>query len=159
MSAASGLLPDDEVMYDADSELGAQLALDGKENGSPDRLLDQLDDASGDEERDIPTHMGREECLALVADLFPGIAPAYVYDIHVECDGAVQRIVDNIMSSATYPKQRDRKGKTPVYRDTAAEAERTRFTQSNRQQAKAETAVTEWYVFIELSIPNQNKIG
>ena len=87
----------------------------------------------------LPTIVTEEACLARVLEMFPDISHAFVADIHKECIGRIQQIMDKIVDEPEYPKERDsRKKESEGEREPTAEAEaeEKRFTQQDRELAK-----------------------
>jgi len=85
----------------------------------------------------LPTIVTEEACLARVLEMFPDISHAYVADVHKECIGRIQQIMDKIVDEPEYPKERDSKKKEPEgEKESTAEAEEKRFTQQDRELVK-----------------------
>lgn len=87
--------------------------------------------------RQLPERVDEDECLARTLEMFPDIAHDYVADMHKQCSGMIQQVLDKIIDEPKYPKERDRaKEREPVQRESTAEAEEKRFMQQGRDMAR-----------------------
>lgn len=149
---------DDKVFFDEDERQGVFPAIDRLEEDDGIFLLDRLEVTPGNSHcaspakhrtppprppppPPIPGLVNQNECLARTLEMFPDIAHDYVFQIHEECNGMIQQILEQILNDQSYPKERDRKGKetraTRVSTAELAEAERReKFMQRDRETAK-----------------------
>lgn len=143
----AGYWDDDEIIFHPDGNVPTYPAVDqlGRNDGVI--LLDQLEENPHDSRQDErpyparvpspeperPAIVDESECLACVVELFPEIAHDYVAQLHVECSGFLQQVLDKIVEEPNYPKQRDRWAKTASRRESTAEVDEKTYAQENRE--------------------------
>lgn len=77
-----------------------------------------------------------DKCLHRVLEMFPDIAHDHVMKLFGETEGHIHDILERIIETANYPKQRDRKEKEAAPRASTAEVEEKRFTAQDRETAR-----------------------
>lgn len=76
-----------------------------------------------------------EKCLQHTLEMFPDIAHNHVMLLFGETEGDIQAVLERIMETPNYPKERDCKTKE-IAREPTVEVEEKRFTAQDREIAK-----------------------